>query len=171
MLRIFRIYVLPSSEIWFCWNITRQNCLRLATKKSYIITRKPLFNSILHVPYTKLIFKYASLPNLNFRSLQCSKNLCAKTLCGPGNTVYHSAFLRQIHLILLAYSQTNSCIWLIKEAILGQAASPLRQKILDLEPYFTSILLKQFPPASQVKLNVIVFSTCWTDWLQPHVSV
>ena len=146
MLRIFRIYVLPSSEIWFCWNITRQNCLRLATKKSYIITSKPLFNSILHVPYTKLIFKYASLPNLNFRSLQCSKNLCAKTLCGPGNTVYHSAFLRQIHLILLAYSQTNSCIWLIKEAILGQGASPLRQKILDLEPYFTSILLKQLLP-------------------------
>ena len=77
----------------------------------YIITRKPLFNSILNVPYTKLIFKYASLPNLNFGSLQCLKNLCTKTLCGPaGNIVYHSAFLRQMHLILLAYSETKSCI-------------------------------------------------------------
>ena len=113
----------------------------------------------------KINFKYASLPNLNFRSLQCSKNVCAKTLCRPGNTVYHSAFLRQMQLILVAYSQTNSCTWLTKEAILGQAASPLQQKILDVEPYFTSILLKQFLPASQVKLKLIVFSTCLTDWL------
>ena len=55
-----------------------------------------------------------------------------------------------MHLILLAYSETNSCILSTKEAILGQEASPLQQKILDLEPYFTSILLKQFLPASQV---------------------
>ena len=38
---------------------------KIATKKSYIITRKPLFNSIVHVLHTKFIFKYASLPNLN----------------------------------------------------------------------------------------------------------
>ena len=44
-------------------------------------------------------------------------------VCRQGNTVYHSAFLRKMHLILLAYSQTNSCIWLTKEAILGQAAT------------------------------------------------
>ena len=83
----------PAVRSDFAETLREQNGLRLATKKSYIITRKPLFNSILHVPYTKLIFKYASLPNLNFRSLQCSKNLCAKTLCRPGNTVYHFSIL------------------------------------------------------------------------------
>ena len=52
------------------------------------------------------------------------RKICARRpFTGRGTLYTIQQFLRQMHLILLAYSQTNSCIWLTKEAILGQAAT------------------------------------------------
>ena len=92
-----------------------------------------------------LVFRILTFVVYSVRKICARRPFVGQEHCTP-----FSILATLMHLILLAYSQTNSCIWLTKEAILGQAASPLQQKILRLKPYFTSILLKQFLPASQV---------------------
>ena len=92
--------------------------------------------------YTEFIFKYASLSNLHFRSLRCSQICARRPFAGRGTLYTIQYSCNKCTSSLLLYSQTNSCIWLTKEAILGMAASPLQQKMRDLEPYFHEHIVK-----------------------------
>ena len=71
-------------------------------KKSIIASKESYSFIKFYMCYTQCNFKYTRTPNLHFRNLLCSTNLCTNDpLHWPQAGEHCIPFFRQIHLILL----------------------------------------------------------------------